>query len=424
MYSSKKKRYWIIFLLFSSIFVNAIDRASLSVGAPMLMKDLNIDAAAMGVVLSAFFWAFTAMNLPMGGLTDKFGAKKTLIVGSAIWALTSAATGFANNLVHIFLARIGVGVGESANPPASTKIINSQFPSEERGFAMGWWTSGVRLGFSATPIIMTYLMVNWGWRAAFIITGLGSLLWTVLFYFTYQDKQEETNERSVKPIALTKVPWRKLLSNRTFVGLTLCKFFQDYVFYLFATWLPAYLIMERGLSILKMGWYASLPWILAFVVQISMGTFSDWLIKRGVSVTVSRKATMVAMQFLASSVVIVGYIEDTMIAVCFLTLAVACESAASTILWTSCAEVAPSNVAGSVAGLLNTAGAAAGIAAPIVTGLLLKITGSFQAALSIGSCMVLLAAVSILFIAGKLTPIPLTSDITGEQKAVSDETPA
>ncbi|MDR3563036.1 MAG: MFS transporter [Negativicutes bacterium] len=398
-------RWWIIVLLFLGTFINAIDRASLSAAAPMLIKDFGIDAGIMGVILSAFFWSYVVMNIPAGGLSDRFGSKRVLAWAAGLWSVCSALTGVATSYTHVILARIGVGVGEAANFPVNAKVVNNHFPSEERGMAIGWYTSGLRLGFAVTPILMAFLITSWGWRAAFIVTGVGSLLWVALWLFTYK----EGKSAQAGPKKAASIPWRQLLANRTVLGLVMCKFFQDYLFYLFVTWLPAYLIMGRGFTVMKMGWYASLPWIAGFIAQPLVGWFSDWLIRRGVSVTLSRKSIVIVMQLVATVVVVAGYTEDAMVAVWLLTLSVACESASTAILWTTCAEVSPPELAGSVAGVMNTAGAIAGVLAPTVTGIFLQVTGNFQQALLVGSCMVLLAALSMWLVVEEVKPISLRS---------------
>lgn len=402
-------RRWIIFLLFTGTFINALDRASLSTAAPNIMKDLGLNAGTMGLVLSAFFWSYVVMNIPTGGLADKYGAKKTLSWAAALWSVCSAVTGAAANFTHLVLARIGVGIGEAANFPVNAKIVNNNFPTEERGTAIGWYTSGLRLGFAATPIFMAFLISNWGWRAAFYATGIGSLAWVVLWFFSYKEVQAE---KAAAAKSTVKIPWMELIRHRTVIGLILCKFFQDYLFYLFVTWLPAYLIMGRGFTIMKMGWYASIPWIAGFIAQPLVGWFSDWLIRRGVSVTLSRKTIIVVMQFMAVSVVAAGYADDAMTAVWLLTLSVACESASTAVLWATCADVAPRVAAGSLAGIMNTAGALAGVLAPTVTGFFVAMTGSFQQALLIGSCMVALAALSMWFVVGEVKPIPVSDKYT------------
>lgn len=411
---SKGYRSWVIFMLFLGTLINGIDRSSLSSATPMMIKDLHMDAGLMGIVLSAFFWSYVVMNIPTGGLADKYGPKKVMIWAATIWSVCSALTGSARDFIHVVLARIGVGTGEAANFPVNSKIVNNTFPSEERGMAIGFYTSGLRLGFAVTPVIMAYLMTTYGWREAFYITGIASLAWVVLWAFTYKDIKDEAQQKN----KANKIPWKELIVNRTACGLILCKFFQDYLFYLFVTWLPAYLIMERGFTIMKGGWYASLPWIAGFFAQPLIGWFSDYLIIRGVSVTMARKSLIVLMQLLAISVVIAGYVSDPMTAVWLLTLSVACESAATAILWTTCAECSPSNAAASLAGIMNTAGAIAGVLAPTITGFLVKTTGNFQQALLLGSLSVALAAASMWFIVGELKPIEIkNTNVTESQSA-------
>jgi MFS family permease len=401
--SKAKARWWVIFLLFTGTFINAIDRASLSTAAPDMMAELGMDPGLMGIALSAFFWSYIIMNIPAGWMADKYGAKRALGWAAGLWSVSSALTGAATHYLHVILARIGVGIGEAASFPVNARIVTNSFPPEQRGTAVGFYTSGLRLGFALTPILMACLISKWSWRLAFYVTGIGSLLWVALWYFTYK----EARKASIAAETNRGILWRKLLRNRTVLGLVLCKFFQDYLYYLFVTWLPAYLIMGRGFTIMKMGWYASLPWIAGAVAQPLVGSASDWLIRRGVSTTISRKTIIITMQLMAGSVVLAGYAEDAITAVWLLTLSVACESASTSTLWAACTDVAPPSAAGALAGIMNTAGAVAGVLAPTVTGFLLKATGSFQEALLIGSCMVVLAALSMWFVVGKLKPISL-----------------
>jgi MFS family permease len=410
-------RWWIVFLLFTNTFINALDRASLSTAAPSIMTELGLDAGLMGIALSAFFWFYLIMNIPAGGLADRYGAKRTLGWAAGLWSLCSALTGSATHYLHIVLARIGVGTGEAASFPVNARIVTHNFRPEERGTATGIYISGLRLGFAVTPALMAWLILTWGWRFAFYVTGLGSLLWVVLWCATYKDAK--AGQAAARP----KIPWLELVQNRTVLGLVLCKFFQDYLFYLFVTWLPGYLIMGRGFTIMKMGWYASWPWLAGFVAQPLVGFASDWLIRRGVSITVSRKTIIIGMQLVAVSAVLAGYVDDAMTAVWLLTLSVACESAATSILWTTCTDVAPPVAAGSLAGIMNTAGALAGILAPTVTGFLVKSTGSFQPALLMGGCMVALAAFSMAFVVGELKPLSLYAEKAQETSAPATVAP-
>ncbi|MDR3564182.1 MAG: MFS transporter [Negativicutes bacterium] len=402
--TKKNYRWWVILLLFTGTFVNAVDRGSLGVATPSIMKDLNLDPAMMGVVLSAFFWSYFLGNIPSGALADKFGAKATLGWAAFIWSFLSALTGAAANFTQMVCFRFGVGAGESALQPCNVKVVKSVFPTEERATAIGIFNAGIRLGLAVVPILMAFLITTWSWRIAFYVTGIGSLVWVALWYYLYKEAKPDA---SIESASKEKVPWLKLLKHRSIIGIMLCKFFQEYLYNMFLTWLPAYLVMERGFTVLKMGWYASLPWIVTFLALPLIGLLSDTLIKRGMSVTASRKGMIVIGQLIASSIVFAVYADSPTVAMAFLVVALVCESGASTVLWSVCAEIAPRNTSASVAGIMNTAGAVAGIVSPIVTGVLLKLTGNFQQAFLVASLMIVFAALSMWFIVGKVEQIEL-----------------
>lgn len=410
--NSKSYRIKLVLVLFSAMFVMGLDRSSLGIAAPVIMKELNIDPATMGVAMSAFFWTYTLFSLPAGNLADIYGSKKVLGWAAAIWSLASAATGLASGLVGIMAARLGVGLGEAAVFPVTAKIAGDNFPSKERATAIGWYLSGARLGYAATPIVMGFLVAQYSWRMAFIITGLGSLLWCALWYYWYKDpysqSQTESNAKAkAKAKAKVPVPWKQLLTNRCTLGIFLTKFCGDYLYYMFLTWVPSYLVMERGFSILKMGIYASLPFLTAFIVQPIAGYLSDWLVKRGTSLTVARKGVLVTAQLCASSIMAVGFVEDPIVAVAILTLNVAAASTIGGMMFTLVTEVSPPGMTGTVTGSMNTVGAIAGILAPTITGIIVKFTGSFQMALALSGGLLLLAACTVLFVIPAIRPMEL-----------------
>ncbi|SFL74903.1 MFS transporter [Pelosinus propionicus] len=405
--NSRSYRIKLVLVLFSAMFVMGLDRSSLGIAAPVIMKELNVDPATMGVAMSAFFWTYTLFSLPAGNLSDMYGSKKVLGWAAVIWSLASAATGLASGLVSIIAARLGVGLGEAAVFPVTAKIAGDNFPSKERATAIGWYLSGARLGYAATPIVMGFLIAQYSWRMAFIITGLGSLLWCVLWYYWYKDavNRSESGEIAAKP--KTIIPWIQLLTNRCTLGIFLTKFCGDYLYYMFLTWVPSYLVMERGFSILKMGIYASLPFLTAFVVQPVAGYLSDWLVKRGTSLTVARKGVLVTAQLCASSIMAVGFVENPMVAVAILTLNVAAASTIGGMMFTLVTEVSPPGMTGTVTGSMNTVGAIAGILAPTITGIIVKFTGSFQMALALSGSLLLLAACTVLFVIPAIRPMKL-----------------
>jgi ACS family glucarate transporter-like MFS transporter len=304
---------------------------------------------------------------------------------------------------------MGVGAGEAAAFPVSAKIVADNFPSNERGAAIGWYLAGARLGLAATPLIMGFLISRWNWRAAFLLTGIGSLSWCVLWYFGFKDVTRQHDAGSAP--AKVAIPWKQLLANRCALGLFIAKFLQDYVYFMFVTWLPGYLMMERGFSVIKGGIYASLPFFAGFIAQPLVGHVSDWLIGKGVSVTDARKFTLLGCQICTATVIAVGFVRSPMIAVALLTLSVAGETGIGGMMWTIGAEVSPPKMAGSFTGSMNTIGAMSGIVAPVLTGIIVKLSGSFRLALAIGGCFVLLAALSIFWIVPEIKPIELQEPV-------------
>lgn len=403
------KKIWLLFLIAAGMLINALDRGALGVAAPTMLKELHMEPGVMGLSLSAFYISYILFMFPVGRLGDKYGAKKTYALIAAFWSLASAATALIQGFSGLIAVRFGVGAGEAGSYPLCTKVINETFPSAERARATAWSYSGTKIGLAVVPILMTFLMTIWNWRGAFLITGLGSLLWCVLWYAFYQGDARAPQRDDSKLGKSAPVPWRELLGNRTILGLMLTKFFQDYLWVVFVSWLPAYLVLARGFSIPKMGVYATIPWIVGFVAQPAMGHFSDWLIAKGVSVTKARKYSLVGAQVVAATVIGVGFVSSPMIAVALLTINIAGESASSGIMWTILSEVSPKGMGGTVSSAINTISSVAGIIAPTVTGFIYQFTGSFQVALLIAGLGMVISACAVLFIVPKIEPVDLRS---------------
>lgn len=375
-----------------------------------MMEELGIAPSQMGLLLSAFFWTYTLCNIPAGRLADRFGAKKVLAGAAAIWSIASALTGCMSNLLGLMAARMGVGVGEAGVFPTMAKIAAEQFPGRERATATGCYLAGARLGYALTPVVIGFLIAQFNWRLAFIITGVGSLLFCMFWFFWYDEQKGRVFAKSVDAeIELEKqiVPWLKLLTNRNILGLFVAKFGANYLYFMFLTWIPSYLVMERGFSILEMGFYASLPFIVAFITQPLTGFISDFIIRRGFSKTLARKGVLVIAQALSATIIAVAFVDDPMIAILILTVNIAAASTIGGMMQTMASEIAPFGMAATVTGAMNTVGAIAGVLAPTLTGIIVEMTGSFQMALLVAGGLIVLAAVIILFVIQKIEPIRL-----------------
>ncbi|WP_273846776.1 MFS transporter [Rubrobacter calidifluminis] len=401
-----KWQIWIIFLLFSGTLINAIDRGSISTANTFIAGDLHMSKAAMGVILSAFGWTYLLFNLPAGYLCDRLGAKRVYGAAAAIWSLGSMLTGFARTPVTLLFSRLIVGAGEAANFPAATKVVTENFRPERRGTATGVYLSGLRLGYALTPGIMLGLMVWFGsradpdWHIAFVVTGLASLAWVALWMFSFRERRPATRE-DVLAKSGGGVRLRLLLQRRNTWAIVFIKFFQDYVYYLYLTWLPGYLIEARHMNLGSVAFYATMPWIAGVLAQPLVGMLSDRLIGRGYNLNRVKKSILVVSQLVAISVVGAAFAHSATTAAWLLVLAMAAESASTAILWSVPQDLAPGGAAGSLGGIMNTAGALASIVAPALTGVVAEYFG-FAAALSLCGVTMLGAILCVVFF---LTPI-------------------
>jgi MFS family permease len=397
-----KYRIGVIALLMSATVINSFDRASLSVAVPFIIKDFGITAAVMGVALSAFFITYVLGNFIGGVLADRFGSKVVLGVSFTIWSAFSALTGLAHNTTHLILMRLGVGVGEGPYFPCAVKVIGGIFPTEERGIAVGINSAGNRVGLTLCPLVMAFLITGWGWRVAFYVTGTVCLVWVAAWVVFFKDLSRAPSASGVEKPKAEKIKWGVLLQNKAIIGITVVKFTQDFLQWLFLTWIPGYLITGRHFSVIEMGFYTSLAFGTAAIAQPFVGFLSDSLIRWGWSVNRARKSVQVGLQLLSATIIITGFTANVGVAIFFMVLAISAESACAGHIWTIITDVIPEAYVGSVGGLINAIGAIAGIVSPIVTGVLVTVTGNFQLALAIGGGSILIASVFLLFVVPSL----------------------
>jgi len=401
-----------LFLIFSGNAINALDRSSLAVANSFIAKDLNLSLTTMGMVLSAFGWAYLLGNLPAGRLCDRFGEKTVYGLGATLWSFASAATGLAKGLGTLLVTRVLIGVGESANFPAATKVITERFEKSQRGMATGVFMSGLRVGFAVCPALMIGLMLAFGskanpnWHVAFYITGLGSLLWVAMWFLTYRDKDGSTAQNGTASGAKARIPVMVLLRYRNIWAMICVKFCQDYLYYLFLTWLPGYLVHARHLDLGKVAFYATMPWIAGMVTQPLIGIIADKMINSGLDATKVKKSLIVLMQVVSLAVVFAGFAESAVTAAWMLVIAMAGESACAALTWTIPQDLAPKGMSGTLGGVNNTSGAVASIAAPVITGYVAQHFG-FQFALAFGGAITFVGILCVLFMMTTLRPLQI-----------------
>lgn len=405
-----------LILLVICVSISTIDRAALAVANPLVRHDLGLSVAQMGLLLSAFLWAYAVAQLPIGPLIDRFGPRRVLAVGITVWSTAQMLCGAATGVLPFAGARALLGVGEAPQFPTAACAAKDWFAVRDRGRATGWFMCASYLGTGVAAPLITGLMLSFGWRWMFVIMGvLGivvALVWTLKYRSPHEvalDDQERAYfgvpaSRTASAQRFSFSQWASLFKSRTTWGMLFGYFGVIYVNWLFNTWLPGYLHMQRHMSLVQVGWMAAIPYSCAVVGAICAGYLVDWLSKCGVSLTASRKAPSCVFLVVQTLLVIcaVRSTSDT-IAIACLSGAMFCGTAATTIAWAMVSAFAPADRTGSLGSLQNFGGYLGGACAPIVTGFIVQKTGSFDLALYIGAGMSLLAALAYLgLVRGKI----------------------
>ncbi|WP_028218868.1 MFS transporter [Paraburkholderia oxyphila] len=414
-----KVRWWVAGLMWAAIAINYIDRTVLSAAAPKIQSEFHLDAIQMGIVMSAFFWSYALLQLPAGWLADRFGQKKVLGFAVLWWSAATAMTGLASGFRSLVGLRVALGVGEAGAYPSNAGIATRWFPRNERATVAGIFDSGSKLGGAIALPLIAWMLAAFDWKMTFALTGLLGVAWFVVWQLSFTDSPARHRRVSAAELAhiesdqatqTTQRPagtqWRKLFAHRTVWAMCIGFFMINYNSYFFITWLPTYLMKERGMSVLQMGWMASLPLLASIVVEILAGWASDRVFASGkLSLTATRKLFLVIGLVMASSIGFAAFAHSALVAVLLLCIAKSGTTVAASQVWALPGDVAPPNAVSMVAGLQNSVSNLGGVVGPIITGAIVGATGSFVPALLFSSALIGIAIVNYLFLLGKVEPI-------------------
>ena len=398
-------------LLVIAGLINYFDRIALSIANSAVSEELDLTAAQMGLLLSAFSLPYAIAQLPLGILLDRIGARIMLGAGLMLWSLAQLAGGFVQTLNQFFVARVLLGVGEAPQFPAGAKVFSEWYALEERGRPTGIFVASTTIAPALAPPVLTGIMLAFGWRGMFIIMGMLGVFAAVGWYALYRDRRdvqlepEEVDylsgvDRSASDEnRMTVSEWKGLFTKRTTWGISLGFMGVIYMVFLYVTWLPAYLQQERGLSIAESGWVLMIPFIGGTLGQLTSGVASDRLLARGLSPIASRKWPIcIGLVFAALFTVPAAYTPNLTTAIICLTLAMYFVNLASGGSWALVSVAAPRRLVASLGSIMNFGGYLAGAAAPLITGIVVDETGSFVNALLISACVALAGALAYIFI--------------------------
>jgi MFS family permease len=416
-----RRRWGIAALLGFGILVSYFDRVNLSVSKEALHNAFGISPVLFGFLSSAYNWPYAALQLPSGLILDRFGVRRVGIVSITVWIAASFAAAFSLGVKSLFGARILLGIGEAPSFPGTAKATGYWFPKAERSLATAMFDSMAKFSSAIGIPLLGLVLIHFGWRANFALTGIISGVYFALFFLFYrnpsQDKKLSETEREyirnggAQPEdpqrAAQGAPLKYLITRKKVIGLAIGYGSYNYVFYLLLTWLPAYLAEAHHLDLTKSFLYTSVPWLCATVSELIVGGWLvDSLIQRGWNASRVRQVFLVGGTSVGLCIFGVAQAHSAQGAVTWIAFALTGLSIAAPVGWSAPSLIAPRESVGTVGGIMNLSNQISGIAAPIVTGLVVSATKNFQWAFLVASLYLAVGIACYIFLLGEITPIP------------------
>lgn len=410
-------------LLAVGAFVNYIDRVNISIAATPLSKSLDLSPGELGLLLSAYLWTYTVLQLPIGSLIDRIGVRWVMRVATSLWAIASLLTAISGGLGLLLISRLILGIGEAPAWPASWKAMGYWFPGRERGRCISLLDAASRVSNVLGLPVMAYVVSIYGWQSAFVLTGVVSIAYAAAFWAIYRNPTEARRaakltaaeheyilEGDAQPeTAPSESAWSNvgyLLRRRKTWGLAIGYASYVYVYYLLLSWLPSYLEKSQGMSVLSSGIYSVIPWMVAVITELAVaGWLMDRLIRRGFDPTKTRRAFLVFSLVGALGVAGTVTTHDTVAVMVYLSIGAAGLAVNAPTGQSIITLIAPRGSVASLGGIVNGLANLFGLAAPIVTGFVVEGTGSFAGAFTIAGVVTAIGIFSYVVVLGRIEQI-------------------
>jgi ACS family hexuronate transporter-like MFS transporter len=430
------QRWVVCALLFFAATINYIDRQVIGLLKPTLQAQFGWSEIDYADIVFAFQLAYAIGLLMAGKLMDRLGARTGFALAIVVWSLAAMAHAEAEVLGGMFggilalvgltysvsvagfiFARFALGLGEAGNFPGAIKVVAEWFPKRERALATGLFNSGTNVGALLTPLVVPWIAVTWGWYWAFVATGALGFLWLAWWWFSYRAPEQHSRVsaaelayiRSDPPEPAVRVPWRTLLKHRQTWAFAIGKFLTDPVWWLYLFWIPDFLNRNHGLDLTSLGPPLVAIYLVADVGSIGGGWLSTFLMKRGTSLNVARKVTMLTCALAVLPIAFAAGARELWVAVAIISVAAAAHQGWSANLFTLTSDTFPRQAVGSVVGLGGMAGAVGGMLIAKLTGYILEATGSYVPVFLIAASAYLIALAVIHVLMPKLEPARLDS---------------
>jgi ACS family sodium-dependent inorganic phosphate cotransporter len=386
------RRYTVVALFAAATALCYVDRVNISIAIIPLAHDKGYEAAARGLVLSAFFWGYLSPQMLGGWVADRFGGKRVLAAGVALWSIATFLTppAAAISFGSLLLMRALLGAGEAINFPAVHSIAARWTLEAERSRAIALHFSGVAFGTIVALLLSPVIVIKLGWPAVFYLSGASGIIWLAAWWIKAADSPADCPGVSAAELALIEserhdtslapaIPWRAILSEKAVWAIVIAHTCNNFGFYILLLWLPSYLHHNFAVPMERLGTLAVIPYLAAFVMQNLSGWIADGLHRRGLALGTGRKL-MQSVSFTLGGLPLLALpaIHSPNGAVVLATISLAGTGLGAGGFAVNHLDVAP-RYAGILMGLSNTFATLPGIVGVAATGFILEATGSFSA---------------------------------------------
>jgi ACS family hexuronate transporter-like MFS transporter len=416
--SAGGRRRWVICtLLFFATTINYVDRSVLGILAPTLRDEIGWTDSQYGQISAAFTLAYAIGFLFAGWFIDRFGSRLGYALYLIGWSFAAAGHALAVTPFGFGVARFMLGLGESGNFPAAIKTVAEWFPRKERALATGIFNAGSNVGAVVAPLVVPWLTLTWGWRTAFVVTGLSGIVWVFFWWPMYRKTAEHPRlspaERRYIESDPTEpavdVSWLELLRHRQAWAFAVGKFLTDSIWWFYLFWFPLFMADQFGFDLRTIGLPLITVYLLADVGSVAGGWLSSSLLGRGWTPNAARKTAMLVCAVLILPVALAPHVANPWVAVWLVGIAAASHQGFSANIFTITSDMFPKPTIGSVVGFGGFAGAMGGFLMNLGAGWFRENQGSYTAMFTIAGVTYLVAIAAIHVLAPRLEPARLRS---------------
>ncbi len=378
-------RWMIVAILFFSTTIVYFDRVLVGILAPDLGKELGWNEQQYGYIVFAFQLSYAIGTFIMGYIIDRLGSRWGFALAVIIWSLASTSHALARSWTGFFISRMGLGIGQAANFPASIKTVAEWFPPRERAFATGLFNGGSNMGQVLAPLLIPVILtLFFSWQYVFVFSGILSIAWLIVWLVIYRtpEKSRFVNKNELDyiregtdPAVKQKIPWKELILYKQTWAVALGKLFADPVWYFYLFWGAKFLNARFGVNLSGLALPLVTIYIIAYGGGIGGGLLSSRFLKKGHSVNFSRKITLLISAILVVPVLCVPFIHSLYGCVALIALAAAAHNSWSANIFTVASDLFPKSAVGSVIGFATTISSVASMVTSLLIGYALNKAG-------------------------------------------------